>query len=92
MNCKKPLTMKDIKKEAIKENSRLWIIEYNISNVGKGCAVVKANTAKSAGNILIHDGIYNGVPELYSITRIEEIIPSPEPMLLCEQLLTTSSN
>lgn len=92
MNCKKSITVEEIVKDTIKENSRLWIVEYEITHVGKGCAVIKANNAKTVENILLHDGIYNGAPKLYKITRIEEITLSPESMLLCEQFIDVNLN
>lgn len=65
---------------------KLWIIEFSIKNTGNGCAVVKANNPKQAEVLLKTQGIFNGTSYLYKITRIEEIIPSPDSMLICEQL------
>lgn len=67
---------------------RLWIVEFNIKDIGNGCAVIKANNPKQAEVLLKTQGTFNGLPHLYSITRIEEIIPSPDSMLICEQLAT----
>lgn len=77
----------DTKAAACKE-MRLWIIEFSIKDVGNGCAVVKADNPKQAETLLKTQGTFNGLPYLYSITRIEEIIPSPDSMLICEQLAT----
>lgn len=69
---------------------KLWIIEFDVMesgyNVTNGCAVVKASNPNEATNILTHDGVYNSNPRRYAITRVAEIIPSPEAMLLCEQI------
>ena len=67
---------------------KLWIVEFNIKDIGNGCAVIKANNPKQAEVLLKTQGTFNGSPHLYSITRIEEIIPSPDSMLICEQLAT----
>ena len=67
---------------------KLWIIEFSIKDIGNGCAVVKATNPKQAEILLKAQGTYNGTPHLYSITRIEEIIPSPDSMLICEQIAT----
>lgn len=69
------------------EKDRLWIIEFNVSGQGKGCAVVKAKGPAEAERILVSEGTFNGTPLLYGITRVEEIIESPAPMLICEQIL-----
>lgn len=69
---------------------KIWIIEFEVFIVHnatrKGCAVIKAKDANSASQILLKDGSYNGTPNRYSITRIAEIVPSPDSMLLCEQI------
>ena len=75
-------------KEAACKEMRLWIVEFNIKDIGNGCAVIKANNPKQAEVLLKTQGTFNGSPHLYSITRIEEIIPSPDSMLICEQLAT----
>lgn len=75
-------------KAAICKEMRLWIVEFSIKNIGNGCAVVKANNPKQAEILLKTQGTFNGSPHLYNITRIEEIIPSPDSMLICEQLAT----
>lgn len=77
----------DTKVAACKE-MRLWIVEFSIKDIGNGCAVVKADNPKQAEVLLKTQGTFNGLPHLYSITRIEEIIPSPDSMLICEQLAT----
>ena len=75
-------------KEVTCKEMRLWIVEFSIKDVGNGCAVVKADNPKQAEVLLKTQGAFNGLPHLYSITRIEEIIPSPDSMLICEQLAT----
>ena len=79
--------MVDTGKLAIKEQ-RLWVIEYTASLVGNGCAVVKAGNPKEAETILRSEGMLNGTSHSYRIIRIEEIIPSPDSMLLAEQIVT----
>ena len=75
-------------KEVTCKEMRLWIVEFSIKDVGNGCAVVKADNPKQAEVLLKTQGTFNGLPHLYSITRIEEIIPPPDSMLICEQLAT----
>ena len=69
-----------------KSTQRLWVIEFDIFK-NKGCAVVKAENSKKAELILKAEGNYNGQPNEYKITRIEEILPSPSSMLLAEQII-----
>ena len=68
-------------------NKKLWIIEFEIRNDGRGCAVVKAGNSNEASMVLKSEGLYNGSPIDYRIYRIEEIVPSPETMLICEQII-----
>lgn len=75
----------EVRAAACKE-MRLWIIEFSIKGIGNGCAVAKAGNPKQAEILLKTQGMYNGQSYLYDITRIEEIIPSPDSMLICEQL------
>ena len=77
----------DKKKLACKEQ-KLWIIEFKVKNVGNGCAVVKAFNPKEAETLLKSEGTFNGMNSLYVITRIEEIVPSPDSMLIAEQIAT----
>lgn len=69
---------------------KIWIIEFEVfiehNITRKGCAVVKASNANSATQILLKEGMYNGAPNRYSITRVAEVIPSPSSMLICEQI------
>lgn len=65
---------------------KLWIMEFELKTHGKGCAVVKAGNPAEAERILEADGMYNSNPKNYVIIRIEEIVPSPESMLICEQI------
>lgn len=75
-------------KVAICKEMRLWIVEFSIKDIGNGCAVVKADNPKQAEVLLKTQGTFNGLSHLYNISRIEEIIPSPDSMLICEQLAT----
>ena len=68
-------------------NKKLWIIEFEIRNDGRGCAVVKAGNPSEASRVLKSEGLYNGSPIDYMIYRIEEIVLSPETMLICEQIV-----
>ena len=65
---------------------KLWIIEFEIKGVGNGCSVVKSPNARGAEILLKTQGTFNGTPSLYKITRIEEIVMSPDSMLICEQI------
>jgi hypothetical protein len=65
---------------------KLWIVEFEIKGVGNGCSVVKSPNARGAEVLLKTQGIFNGTPSLYKITRIEEIVMSPDSMLICEQI------
>ena len=69
-----------------KNTQRLWVIEFNVFK-NKGCAVVKAENSKKAELLLKAEGNYNGQPNDYKITRIEEILSSPSDMLLAEQII-----
>lgn len=40
-----------------------------------------------ASMVLKSEGLYNGSPIDYRIYRIEEIVPSPETMLICEKIV-----
>lgn len=76
---------------AVREQ-KLWIIEFEIKAIGKGCAVVKASNPKEAETLLKSEGTFNGMGYLYSITRIEEIVPSPDSMLIAEQIVMLDKN
>lgn len=77
----------DKKKLACKEQ-KLWIVEFRVKNIGNGCAVVKAFNPKEAETLLKSGGAFNGIPYLYDIIRVEEIVPSPDSMLIAEQIAT----
>lgn len=68
-------------------NKKLWIVEFEIKDGGKGCAVVKASNPNEVTTVLKSGGLYNGNPHNYIIHRIEEIVPSPDTMLICEQIV-----
>lgn len=67
---------------------KLWIVEFEINSTTKGCAVVKSPNARGAEVLVKTQGAYNGTPSMYKITRIEEIVMSPDSMLICEQIAT----
>ena len=71
---------------------KLWIIEFEIKGVGNGCSVVKSPNAKGAEVLLKTQGTFNGTPSTYKITRIEEIVMSPDSMLICEQIAVANEN
>ena len=73
-----------------KGTQRLWIIQFYVFK-NKGCAVVKAENSRKAELLLKAEGSYNGQPNNYEITRIEEILPSPSNMILVEQILMTNN-
>lgn len=66
----------------------LWVMEYEITGIGKGCAMCKATNAQQAEILLKSSGIYNGSSHLYKVTRIEQIIVPPSNGLMAEQLIT----
>lgn len=76
---------------AVKEQ-KLWIIEFEVKTLGKGCAVVKASNPKEAETLLKSEGTFNGMGYLYSIIRIEEIVSSPDSMLIAEQIVMLDEN
>lgn len=78
-------------KELATKKQKLWIVEFRVKNIGNGCAVVKAFNPKEAETLLKSEGAFNGTPCLYDIIRVEEIVPSPDSMLLTEQLVTYTS-
>ena len=67
---------------------KLWIVEFEINKITKGCAVVKSPNARGAEVLVKTQGSYNGTPSMYKITKIEEIVMSPDSMLICEQIAT----
>ena len=75
----------DVKCAEAKEQ-KLWILEFEVKDHKKGCAVVKASNANNAVRTLFSNGMYNGSPTIYHVTRIEEIVESVESMLICEQI------
>lgn len=64
---------------------RLWVLEFTV-NGSKGCSIIKAHDANRAIRELKSSGMYNGTPDVYQVTRVEEIIESPDMMLICEQI------
>lgn len=66
---------------------RLWVLEFEVIEMGKGCAVVKAPNPREAIALLKAQGVYNGLPELYKVSRCEEIIEPPCMGLLAEQVV-----
>lgn len=66
---------------------RLWNIKFDIIGVGKGCSIVKANGPNDAIKILTSTGFYNGTPDRYLITSVEEIIVPPCCGLISEHIV-----
>ncbi|QOR58333.1 hypothetical protein [uncultured phage cr106_1] len=68
---------------------KLWVVEFNLYGMlDKGCAVIKAANPKAAIDILKSSGMYNGSPEKYLVTRVEEIIVPPCSGLMAEQIVS----
>lgn len=67
----------------------VWILNYDIKNIGKGTAIVKADNPNRAIDILRADGMYNGTPRVYEVISIQRFIESPEEMLISEQNLNS---
>lgn len=72
--------------------TRLWVITYDLRGIGKGIAMVKAPNAEEANQILIANGIYNGSPQDYLITKTEEIVVPPCCGLMAEQTVEFFNN
>lgn len=53
---------------------RLWVINYEITDIAKGAALVKASNAKEASNMLLADSQFNAYRRIFNIIRIEEIL------------------
>lgn len=70
------------------KEQKLWIVGFRVKNIGNGCAVVRAFNPKEAETLLKSGGAFNGMPYLYDIIRVEEIVPSPDSMLIAEQIAT----
>lgn len=60
--------------------------------IGKGIAMVKAPNAEEANQILIANGMYNGSPQDYLITKTEEIVVPPCCGLMAEQTVEFFNN
>lgn len=67
---------------------QLWVMEYEVTGVGKGCAMCKATNPQEAEMLLKSNGIYNGSSHLYKVTRIEQVIVPPCNALIAEQVVT----
>lgn len=53
---------------------KLWVINYEITDIAKGAALVKANSAKEASDVLLADSQFNAYRKIFNIIRIEEVI------------------
>ena len=53
---------------------KLWVINYEVTDIGKGAAIVKASNANEASNILISNSQFNANRNSIRVIRIEEII------------------
>lgn len=73
-------------KEKVEEKHRLWVMDFEINGM-EGMAVVKANNPKRAEEILVSESQYNAYRENFKIIKIEEILESPDEMLLMENIL-----
>lgn len=67
---------------------QLWVMEYKVTGIGKGCAMCKAINPQQAEMLLKSNGIYNGSSYLYKVTRIEQVIVPPCNGLMAEQVVT----
>lgn len=67
---------------------QLWVMEYEVTGIGKGCAITKAVNPQEAEELLRTNGIYNGKPYLYKVTRIEQVIVPPCNGLMAEQVVS----
>lgn len=68
------------------------ILCRGIQAIGKGIAMVKAPNAEEANQILIANGMYNGSPQDYLITKTEEIVVPPCCGLMAEQTVEFFNN
>lgn len=66
---------------------KIWISEFEVRGIGKGCAIIKAPDADTAIKVLKSSGTYNGTPEAYSVGRTEQIIMPPCCGLVAEQIV-----
>lgn len=82
----KPNRDRVIRPQVIVDTDSLWVIEYQVKGVGKGCAVCKAPNPLKAERLLKRDGRYSSLT--YEILCIKEIITSPTSMLVAEQSIT----
>lgn len=67
---------------------RLWLLDFLVKGVGKGCAVVKADNPAEAIAVLTSSGSYNGEPQKYDIQRVEQIIEPPYKGLVAEDIVS----
>lgn len=73
-------------REEVREKPRLWVIDYTVNEV-EGVAVVKAYNPKRVGEILESESKYNSYKGKFKIVKIEEILESPDEMLIMEATL-----
>lgn len=66
--------------------SHIWAVEYDITGIGKGCAVCKAPNPQQVEMLLKSKGRYNSTPSLYKILSIRQVIIPP-----CEDLIADVS-
>lgn len=89
------LSVENVITKAAKESfipPRLWVITYDLRAIGKGIAMVKAPNVEEANQILIANGMYNGSPQDYLITKTEEIVVPPCCGLIAEQTVEFFNN
>ena len=73
-----------------KKYLRMFVLNYEISIKDldkhyKGCAVVKANDAGEATSTFKSQSAFNGYQKELKVGRVEEIYPSPNTLLCCEE-------
>ena len=76
-----------------KQNLYLYVCKYNIA-YGNGMVLVAARNpnAEEANQILIANGMYNGSPQDYLITKTEEIVVPPCCGLMAKQTVEFFNN
>lgn len=82
------ISVENVMAEAEKDSffpPRLWVVTYDLRDIGKGVAMVKASNARDAEQILKTSGMYNGTQSTYLVTMIEEVVIPPCCGLMAEQ-------
>lgn len=67
---------------------KIWAITFSIRGKdAKGCAIVKASNSNEAIKVLTSNGVYNGSPENYLVSLVEEVTIPPCCGLMVEQIV-----